>query len=250
MEEMKDFFDEFSFRGLWWLPKKRGEKIHGTLYYSPAKGCVLDLAESFHSIDEGKLVIYGRGESGQLITLWDCAIIERSFGTSNPLKLFCGLCLIGCHFNPNKSIFKYMEINYTGLEEWLGEEPVKCSHKKAWGLTISQKKPRSWRVKLPNTQTTISPYYDYICRTENSQHCFSLKTTPFLRIESKTNQSIEWFLQQHRRLKSMLTIFMGGLVFSKEIRVWSKAPSSKPIRCQLYFSNQSSIGKKYSNWSA
>ena len=185
--------ESFLLKGTWWIPEASQQRLHGVLSYAPEQGCTLDLAESIdHTVLLGKtgLVIHGMVEDGREVTAWNCFIVERRFGATAPMKIACDRVVVGHHFMPTDKIFRYLEVNFTGLTEWLGGDPIVAK----WGKKrheALQKAPRGWRLKLPRTELTLSPQFDATGSLTGDHYRLSLETVPFLRLEPKERQDID-----------------------------------------------------------
>ena len=70
------------YKGLWWLPENKSDKVAGILYYEPSKEFRLELIGSFSPLGDDPMfsvfdvkaeaVIHGQAADGDDITLFDC----------------------------------------------------------------------------------------------------------------------------------------------------------------------------------
>lgn len=72
--------EELHYKGIWFLPEKPDQQIHGDLYYSPLKGIELKLLGVFET--EKTPFILGISADGKLITLYKAERFGRGFSSN------------------------------------------------------------------------------------------------------------------------------------------------------------------------
>jgi len=122
-------FEEFEYKGCWWLPEKPERKIPGTLKFVPGEEIDLKLQGTFKDVEDiDKLlklpIVLGLLSDGRKITLYKCQ--EKTFHISSSSSLtyssvfVAGFIFIGAHFQKPEDIkFKSISVYYSNLDEWV-----------------------------------------------------------------------------------------------------------------------------------
>jgi hypothetical protein len=135
--------EEFTCTGEWWVPDENDpqnpKRIHtGTLTFSHGKGIVLDimgqlesdeLAETASPFAESSFeMIWGKSTVDELITLYHCRWAGGSFGAfpSTSYLISTVFASKDVWFTPQEKIaFKSLYLDYTLLDEWIGESAIR-----------------------------------------------------------------------------------------------------------------------------
>jgi len=129
-------FEEFEYKGNWWLPDEPEKQTPGTLRFNPREGAVLDLIGSFKDITIESMfkmlssqiimlspqIILGTSSNGKDITLYKC--LETKLTPSFPgiplSSFYAHVVFVGTHFQRPEDIkFKKVYIHYLHLDEWV-----------------------------------------------------------------------------------------------------------------------------------
>jgi len=135
--------EEFTCIGEWWIPDNKDPQnpkpIHtGTLTFSRGKGIVLDIMGQFESEEPAETLspfadrpyemIWGKSTEDELITLYKCRWAGGSFGQFPSTSYLISTVFASKHvwFTPQEKIaFKSLYLDYTLLDEWIGENAIR-----------------------------------------------------------------------------------------------------------------------------
>lgn len=116
--------DNFEFKGTFYLPGKKANAIHGTLFYDLDEGLTLDLMGSLaRGQDRGILLIHGELEDGKAVTLFNSFQIFGSFasGGMRYAKYASNYLFLGdVLFTSETDIsFNKVTVHFSHIEDWL-----------------------------------------------------------------------------------------------------------------------------------
>ena len=118
--------DSIEWKGYFFLPENKEEKLPGILKFDPSEGIAVDLFGSFDSYanipSNKKNVMLGITSEGKEITLVNCFETERgnSFPGFPSSKFSATYLLAGYHFESYEKIFfSYVNIEYENFNAWV-----------------------------------------------------------------------------------------------------------------------------------
>jgi hypothetical protein len=139
----KTLGEEFACTGEWWVQNGRDianpDSTHmGTLTFTHGKGIMLDIMGVFESKDATRGpfpfderpydMIWGRSTENELITLYKCQWVGGSSGNFSSSSYIVQAVFVSDNvwWAPNEKIaFKFLNLEYTQLDEWIGEAAIK-----------------------------------------------------------------------------------------------------------------------------
>jgi hypothetical protein len=116
--------------GLWWLPEKVENKVHGKLSFDVRNGAILSLDGALNeNPDTGSYYEIILGDSfGKRITLSNCVLGNFEFTLIQDARKYTkstfvvSVLYVGCHFAKRGDIkFSKASVRFSQLEDWLGE---------------------------------------------------------------------------------------------------------------------------------
>lgn len=124
--------EEHKFSGMWWFPNCPAERIAGILTYSPDKGILLNLMDSFNIEELAEKGIFPTKElkndimlgvscNGEDITLQGCSVLASIFAPigAECISITANTVFIGIHLEETGDMkFKSISAKLTHLDEW------------------------------------------------------------------------------------------------------------------------------------
>ncbi len=221
-----NLFEDFGFRGIWWLPHDPEDKVSGDLSYAAQGEIVLDLNGSFRGIDSfgaGQLfqpgMIHGITSTGLICTLCQNLESSQAFGAPGYLRstFMSDLLLIGKHFEtPDDVVFNSVKVNFTHLEGWLRQRPIEVAfphnegHRAAPAATY--RFPREFDVRIPSISSSVSSVSQF-STSGDSITSFTMRHMAFLKVTADERQPYTWYRTVLRDLRSFMTLMVGEPVW-------------------------------------
>jgi hypothetical protein len=210
-------FDEFTYKGKWWLPNKSDNTVHGSLHFLQNE-ISLELHGCLDTFDNNKSgaveIILGIAESGEIISLVD-SFIKRRWRSPNYEKVeyISNFILVGQHYNSKKEIISDASIlSIYNLEEWLLNFPYKWLDN---NIQISKIKDRHYEYFKEKVKIEIRNTYTF---SEGSTSVSSSSTSTII-IKCEEPKSCEWFLSFATKIPQLLTIISGDPFLIKSIDI-------------------------------
>lgn len=151
-------------KGIWWLPDKPTEQIHGILKFAPEEGVKLDLIGAFPKQADKFELILGFTEHGKSVTLYNSFEIQRGFSLPgmDTQKIYSNFAIVGSeHIDSLKKLkFQKAVIFLKHLDEWVNKrEGFKIEQNwKEKEVTIKYKLPEGIETKIgSNFKLIINP---------------------------------------------------------------------------------------------
>lgn len=117
--------EPFEYKGIFWLPNKPNEQIHGILKYEPENGTTLDLIGAFNRTKDKFDFILGFTENGKSVTLINSFEIQRGFSLPgmDTSKISANFALIGSEHLDTLPKLKFQKaaIYLKHLDEWVNK---------------------------------------------------------------------------------------------------------------------------------
>lgn len=208
-------FEEFEYKGIWWLPDKPDKEVTGTLRFTPVGGAILDLIGSFQDIENmnKKLkpeIILGVSSNGKNITLYKCFETKSSFNFSGfqTSSFYADLVFIGAHFQKSEDIkFKSIFVHYLHLDEWVNISGFDIKH--LWEekeVIIKYKLPEPFRADI-NDGLKIYINFQFTWQSFSFvQKETTIKQKTEIKIETSEDKSFEDYRKIIYHIQKFLTL--------------------------------------------
>lgn len=255
-------YDEFEFRGKWWLPHQTDVVVDGVLQHQANK-IILDLSSSFHSTSDyvsdeirRPRIIWGLSHEGESVTLYDGYMtnniqVMRDGATLRRSVYDATHMLIGAHCGPLEGEqFEAAQVDFTQLDGWISRAPFDIKHvpdehdeKQVSRIDISIPSPPSFRAYVPCIAASIASHcwYGLAGNMLFPAHYY----ITWLRIEPNAEQGYDWFNTIRDDLRNLLTLFIGDAVYPKRFtlirgeKAWLSGESTtEPLFVQVFYSNK------------
>ena len=220
-------YDEFELHGYWWIPGDTSNKVAGNLKYN-SDGITLKLLSNFDESEPDYFtndytILHGVTEHGEHITLCDGFInsCTDSFTSTSvtTIILFFNQMVFGKLFDTKKEIkFHSLSINYSSLEEWLGEHPfTRESTLEKGQRSVTYKFPPTFEVSIHKKSTKIKSSYTLTTsRKLYKSHTFKQKAN--LKIIPDDFMSLEWYINMIQEFQDFLTLMTNQAIYPKKIQ--------------------------------
>ncbi|MBS1594244.1 MAG: hypothetical protein JST90_07950 [Bacteroidetes bacterium] len=238
--------EKFERKGIFYLPRKRENAIHGTLYYAAKTGLTLDLIGSFPNNTERSLkLIHGELQDGKAVTLFNSFEIHLSFSSQGMTiakyasnYLFMGDAL----FTSERDIsFNKVEVHYSHIENWLNVQSGFKSiefEPKVHKISLEYELPKPIAIPLTGGKSINLKF-----RAKPPAQHMMLRTG----ISIKQKTSVEFKYPRKAQLwsvfddvyhfKSFLTLCLQRPAFIKQMRGFAKIGNLKKLyEVEIYFS--------------
>jgi hypothetical protein len=241
--------DVFECSGLWWLPEKPENKIHGKLSYDIRNGATLTLDGA---LDEnpgaGSYYEIILGDSfGERITLSNCVL--RNWSTTlladsrryMKSEFVASVLYVGCHFAERGDIrFSRVTVRFSQLEDWLGERLFQSERRETQdGVT-----EHILRLTLPNIKEIafdrlkISIGYGY-SETSGDWLKPKLEANVGISIEFDNEADVNEAFQMAYYLREFLSLATGNSISILEL-IGSKKSEEAFGRIEILFRKEAS----------
>lgn len=146
----------FEDKGIWWLPDKPDKDVTGIIKYSPERGVILELFDTFRErVTQENLklfyypIVIGYTFSGKYITLLDCQEIRYDIQTSSFRAEFC-LVRPQDHFKEKNQIkFKKINLHFSDLDYWINMLVLNIDNLVKTGESNPKEKIIKYEIKDP-----------------------------------------------------------------------------------------------------
>ncbi len=228
-------FESFEYKGYWWLPGKENKKLRGILKFIPHEKIILELEgiweddflednAFFKTLKPTTLVkheiILGSTDYKE-ITLYQntllssvlVAISRTPSSEYSPRYVF-----IGEHYNdPSNIKLSSLKVNFTYLEEWLGQSPFKNTiDSKTLSRHLDYTIPDIYEVRINPIDAILSTNYEVYSKTDRLNY-FQYNHVAFLRITPQKFKDFEWFEDILDKLQIFLSLLTGLPIYPKKI---------------------------------
>lgn len=120
------------YKGYWWFPGEKTDKVGGTVTYYPESGIRLDLFDILETSDDSSSKganrynrLLGESKDGTSITLLNLSSSSRHYSSSSWMSYQAKRMLVGPHFPNNHHIsFDKIRVSFPLMEEWTARESV------------------------------------------------------------------------------------------------------------------------------
>lgn len=208
----ESLYDDFVFKGNFWLPEKPDIKVSGTLTFNN-QHIYLELIGAFydhHNPQFAEKTIHGISYEGR-----KCSLFQNYMSNYNSNYIGTGrmiyhpnIVIIGTYLNSiEETLFINAQVHLNGLEEWLGNRPFYWDMPGDSEWSIKFTPDETFAVSLESIQTIIElQHHKSLGREQNKMYLYS---KPFLMIKPHVEKSYEWYFSVIRQLEFMFTLFMG-----------------------------------------
>jgi hypothetical protein len=263
LKDMHSLFEDFEYKGFWWLPTDPENKVPGTLIYKSGDRMMLELLGSLSEDEQNSnalknhTIVQGVAEGHRICTLQRLLHTNSSFIGGNEAyrsSYIVNRLFEGKHFaSPDEIRFSSISINYTSLEDWITDCPYEEGHEKdessqTLTITASRKVPYPvFEVNVPSISATISASLEF----EGSIGIRTLrwKSTGFIHILPEHPSSFEWFWGIQSDIRNLLTLLMNEPTHPTRIRAYGNDVEETPGRTSketiyIYYVNAAGASDK------
>jgi len=203
----------FEYKGVWFLPENPGNKIAGTLRFSPHEGAILELIGSFKGVEnmlqltDHEIIL---GYCGKMVTLYECREIGFNIGTHAVQRsnFRAKAVFLDAHFQKKDDVkFKRIEVHYSHLDEWVhitGFEIIRPVDKK--GITVNYLLPDSIEMTEFEGWNMSIEIKAEGPRIPLSQREVAIKERTFIAIESQEEKSFEENFEMVEKIQNFLSL--------------------------------------------
>ncbi|USK45806.1 HEPN domain-containing protein [Cytobacillus oceanisediminis] len=229
-------YDEFEFRGYWYLPSNPDNKVAGVLSFS-MEGIDLELFGTLHddlgmskAIDVEVIL----GDCEENITLLNGFQTRFTVGKQTSSEYTFNRMIIGKHFNNIEEIqFYSISVNYSYMEEWMGYHPFVDTHEfdeenktKVTKVGTSYTFPPIFTVDVPSIEAEVKA--DYLFNTRGEQYkTRTFEHSGYLSIRPYKEQTLSWFLDKVSSLQDLISLVMDFPVYPMRIRAKGEIVNEK-----------------------
>lgn len=217
-----DIGESFNIRGYWWLPDSSSKRIPGELRCLRDGQIELELLGAFQETPSPQIelnfpIILGVGEDGQLITLLDNILLEKTTRSSGvPTENYqTGFLLIGAHF-PRRDdlLFSAVTFRTYGLDVWIGAWCYHIENHEPRSFTMTFQPPKPREYKIDHDRRVLVHVLEQI--EEGISH-FSIESHAYLHLTYLHARRMEQILEDVRKVKDLITFSIGRPVALQEM---------------------------------
>lgn len=225
--------ESFENKGVWWLPNKPEEIIHGIIKHTAEDGIKLDLIGAFQRQQDKFDLILGFTENGKHVTLYNSYEIQRGFSMPgmDTSKISSNFAIVGSEHLDTISKLKFQKavIYLKHLDEWVN---------KSEGFYIDQKREEkevTIKYKLPKSiETSVGSKFKLTINPTVKGPGWNI-----VQKEAKITQRINCIFS-YNRIKSFDSILEDVSHFEQFLTLCSQKPTH-PI--EYYLLNKNAEGK-------
>ena len=239
-------FEDFEYRGRWFLPENPERKVSGTVRFDSTRGICLELLRSLRespgtNLDEvykPKLIL-GVSDNGTPMTLFQTVQTGRaSSSEEDPTFFYANYLFYGNHFHSKSEIrFSSLSVNFTYFEEWMGHATYR-SRSPTWEKVVADySPPEEIEVRVRKIDARILIHSDL---SSNGDWLRSLEWihTGLLIISPIEPKDFEWYRKVLDSLQKFMTLLVGKPVYPKLVSAWTHRDEPhelSPGRVELFF---------------
>lgn len=232
------------YKGHWWTPGNKRDRVGGVLSFDPKRGADLELFESFDSsLDKNPEHkyhdrIYGVSREGDFLTLVNCyrsdfGGTESSSGHISRSSYQPRYVLDGIHVPANNNIrFTQLKMSYPGLKEWSKHIPLS---------NAGHPSSRKFKLELENPDPLEAEVMEYILNlytsfnpTQHRSDTPSISSETYFRLYPKHPSITLPRLRKYvSSLRDLLTLATNHVVEPKYVQ--AKTPSSGGSDVDIYY---------------
>jgi len=236
-KKIYNLFENFEYKGFWWLPEKPDKKVPGTLTYRSGDRMTLELlgslqAGSLREIrnDDDPDIILGIADGNRVCTLNGVThTSSRSIGATDIYrsKYIINRLFEGKHFNSVADIkFSSISINFTSLEEWIThlpyDEDIEANDEtQTIKTTASYVYPHAvFEATVPSLHCAINASLEFNDRI--GLRVLKWKSTGYIHVVPEAFSSFDWFWDVISDTQNLLTLFMNTPTYPKRIKAFGE----------------------------
>ncbi len=222
-------FSPFEYKGLWFIPDKEEDALTGQLHFDGSDRPTLDVVGSFYPPEElfsRKLkdlsVIWGHTTDGRKVTLFECNVSNFQINNQAVVPTFtyrCSMAVVGGHFkDPNEIKCREIFVEFTLLEDWLGQDCFHPSHKEGNEGVVEIKKPNLIEFNISDKivgrfETTWS-----MNSSKEGRQKLLLHQTSSLALIADEEKTIDEFREVIYHFQRFMAFATGENVYAREIK--------------------------------
>lgn len=227
-------FDDFEWKGYWWLPKTPENQVSGNLTFNAKTGVSLELLGSLEGAKSLTDLIRTKIILGTTVEGKDCTLLDgwQTQATMNmpgivTNRFEVAYLFAGHHFPSEPDIqFPDLSMSLTNLEEWAERFPFNVEFSKpqddrTFQRTASYVTPDDFKTYVPSINATVL-LENHFSETGDRRREFNWQHQDFLKLVPAEPKSFVWFWRHLFDLKLFLTLCIGEPVHPK--RVYATGP--------------------------
>jgi len=221
-------FESFIIKGYWWLPNNDNQKVPGILKVSP-DSIILELFGSFKTVKDFGLksyeIILGQDIDDNDITLFQTNEIRDYEPFLKGTDLSVRYVFLGKHFKQKRDIkFSSVSINFTYIEDWLSQKPLRDKVKykegyKAEEYLIRFTPPENYKVKIKSINSTLKIIYILKTVDATIQNITFQYSSKFI-LTSEQPQNFDWYKKNIDILINFLILVIGYPIEKKSYKAY------------------------------
>jgi hypothetical protein len=227
--------EEFKYKGEFYLPHKKDDKVRGTLIYEPEAGITLDLIGSFgRDESDQQEIIWGVLETGKVVTLYNSFVISKKFSLPGfGIDIYTSNFVFFDIYFEGKSDLKFSKVSahFSHLDEWLNiRSGFKIDHNpKDYKINIEYSLPSPIDVTLPNNLkltinlTAKGPSHKIV------QKDAIIKQKAFINFETPRKRSLDSVLDDIYHFQNFLTLTTQRSIYVKELFGYLRIGNKKQL---------------------
>ena len=220
-------YDDFEYKGLWWLPQSPDNKVAGVVAFDGER-ITLDLLgllrageKPASSEERHPDIILGRAE-GKAITLsltveiestvpWSDTNRDVKRGIPHTSAYDAQHIFIGKHFeSPDQARFTAMSASFTYLEEWMGLDkiPFKSTIEEGWNQSAKYTRPEPIHIEVRALDSRIAINSRFAIKGEMFRS-MTWEHTAMIAVVPKEERDLDWYENRLDDLQRLFTLLVG-----------------------------------------
>lgn len=247
-------FEDFKYKGVWWLPNQQDDLVSGELSYEPEQGSRLEIVGSWGkeigplgNATEQQEYIYGCSVDGKAITLHKTFATNKSYhypGISSSIH-YANYAFVGNHHieADEEPVFASMDVNTTNLEEWLGlSNPFNVGYRTEDGQLKSYHAEyapiEQLQGEIAEDKLNYKTHHGF-STDGNNVRTMTWKIMSSFEFTPDEPKSLSWYLRVLTDFTNFLTLLVGQLVYARKVDfklISDQAePPERPFSVSAYF---------------
>src|SRR5215212_2568359 len=244
-------FDDFEYRGQWYLPENSERKVSGTVRFDSTRGITLELTRALRespgtSLDEvykPKLILGEPYDGPRRMTLFQTVQTGRaSSSEEDPTSIYANYLFLGNHFHSIPEIrFSSLSVNFTYFEEWMGHATF-YSRSTTGDKVVADYSPPKEEAPVQKIDSLVTVHSDLVS-TGDLLRSLEWIHTGLLTIRPTEPKDFAWYLKVLDSLQKFMTLLVGKPVHPKLVSAWTDTIEphevshslNKTSRVELFF---------------
>jgi hypothetical protein len=222
-------FDDFEYRGHWYLPENPERKVPGTVRFDSARGITLELLQALRespgtSLDEvyKPPLILGVSDNGTRMTLFQTVQTGRaSSREEDPTFFYANYLFLGNHFYSKPEIrFSSLSVNFTYFEEWMGHAPFRYRSTTFEKVAAHYSPPEEVEATVREIEAIVTIHSE-LGRAGDGLRSIEWIHTGLLTIKPTEPKDVAWYRRVLDSLQKFMTLLVGKPVYPRLVSAWT-----------------------------